>query len=348
MLGGVALASISCFGVACTYLVGDVSLDSDGGAGAAGAGGANDDDGGTGEGGAAGATPGFEGGAPEASAPDAGPATPDATAPRLPLILGHRGYASNHATIDYPENSLLSAGVALAAGADGLEIDVMKTKDDVLVMAHDDELSTLGPGQIPKTDCSGKITESVWADIAGCHTQSSSPTGHTDPLGTLEGLLRLGPMELLILDVKNDQWDIDRERTIELISEKVMAADATGYTVFMLYEAASVEQATALGHAACIKRHSLNGRSPSQLADDAFATGAWGQCANSAILSDELMTGLGGHGLEQATYLLAHDLPEDELRQLMQSYVRWNVFGLMTDMVVRARDLRNDLVPPPE
>ncbi|MBU1984691.1 glycerophosphodiester phosphodiesterase [bacterium] len=55
--------------------------------------------------------------------------------PGRPLILGHRG-----APHSAPENSLESFRIALAAGADGIELDVQITGDGVLVAHHDGSL----------------------------------------------------------------------------------------------------------------------------------------------------------------------------------------------------------------
>jgi glycerophosphoryl diester phosphodiesterase len=57
-----------------------------------------------------------------------------------PLILGHRG-SPHHAR----ENTLASFWLALKAGADGIELDVHRTADGVLVAHHDDELPTHEP-----------------------------------------------------------------------------------------------------------------------------------------------------------------------------------------------------------
>ncbi len=62
------------------------------------------------------------------------PATPP---PPLPLVVGHRG-----ARARFPENTLPALRHALASGADGVEIDVRVTADDVLVLAHDATLPT--------------------------------------------------------------------------------------------------------------------------------------------------------------------------------------------------------------
>ncbi len=57
--------------------------------------------------------------------------------PPLPLVVGHRG-----ARARFPENTLPALRHALASGADGVEVDVRVTADDVLVLAHDATLPT--------------------------------------------------------------------------------------------------------------------------------------------------------------------------------------------------------------
>jgi glycerophosphoryl diester phosphodiesterase len=57
-----------------------------------------------------------------------------------PLIFGHRG-SPRHA----PENTLESFRLALDEGADGIEVDVQRTADGILVAHHDDMLPTNEP-----------------------------------------------------------------------------------------------------------------------------------------------------------------------------------------------------------
>jgi glycerophosphoryl diester phosphodiesterase len=57
-----------------------------------------------------------------------GPRSPDPG----PLIIGHRGFAARH-----PDNSLAGVRAALAAGADGVEVDVRPCADGTWVCHHD-------------------------------------------------------------------------------------------------------------------------------------------------------------------------------------------------------------------
>lgn len=51
---------------------------------------------------------------------------------RHPLVIGHRGFPGRH-----PDNSLPGVRAALAAGADGVEVDVRRCADGVWVCHHD-------------------------------------------------------------------------------------------------------------------------------------------------------------------------------------------------------------------
>ena len=51
------------------------------------------------------------------------------------INFAHRG-----ASGDYPENTLLAFKEGIKAGANGLELDVHKTKDGKLVVIHDEDV----------------------------------------------------------------------------------------------------------------------------------------------------------------------------------------------------------------
>lgn len=53
-----------------------------------------------------------------------------------PLIIGHRG-----ASASFPENTLAAFAGAIDQGADGIELDVRRSADDVLVLHHDAQLA---------------------------------------------------------------------------------------------------------------------------------------------------------------------------------------------------------------
>jgi len=70
-----------------------------------------------------------------------------------PRIVGHRGASATH-----PENTLAAFTAAKESGADGIELDVRRTADDVLVCHHD---AHLGDGRLIRETQADELPESV-------------------------------------------------------------------------------------------------------------------------------------------------------------------------------------------
>ena len=77
--------------------------------------------------------------------------------------FGHAGMGSRSI---YPVNSFESLESCLNRGADGTEMDVQVTKDSVLVIYHNQNLSAA-------TSCSGRIKEMNWSEISECKMNSN-------------------------------------------------------------------------------------------------------------------------------------------------------------------------------
>ena len=60
-------------------------------------------------------------------------------------VTAHRGYSGR-----YPENTMLAFKKAVEAGCDEIELDVQLTKDDVVVVLHDERIdrTTDGTGYV--------------------------------------------------------------------------------------------------------------------------------------------------------------------------------------------------------
>jgi glycerophosphoryl diester phosphodiesterase len=74
--------------------------------------------------------------------------------PPRPRVFGHRGAAGVA-----PENTVPSFALAVALGADYLELDVHATRDGEIVVLHDAELDRT-------TDGHGRVCEHTWAEVA--------------------------------------------------------------------------------------------------------------------------------------------------------------------------------------
>lgn len=87
--------------------------------------------------------------------------------------IAHRGYSSL-----YPENTMLAFKKAYEAGCDGIELDVQLTKDDIIVIIHDESIDRTSNGngfikdytykELLEFDFSGKF--------AGQYGKQSIPT----------------------------------------------------------------------------------------------------------------------------------------------------------------------------
>ncbi len=70
-----------------------------------------------------------------------------------PLIIGHRGVSAY-----YPENTIVSVEAAIRLGCDMVEIDVQSSADDVLLIAHDPDLSRVASRKID-------VSELKWSEL---------------------------------------------------------------------------------------------------------------------------------------------------------------------------------------
>ncbi len=93
------------------------------------------------------------------------------------LLLGHGGMGEQ---FKYPVNSYESVEPCLRIGADGTEIDVQMSKDNVLIAFHNESLDDWA-------SCEGKIYQKLWTDIDGC--KFSSPYSSQIYIMSLENLL---------------------------------------------------------------------------------------------------------------------------------------------------------------
>ena len=93
------------------------------------------------------------------------------------INYAHRG-ASEYA----PENTLSSFYLGLSMGANGIETDVQRTKDGILVLFHDDTLDRV-------TGVSGKISDYTYAELTKFRVKNAK-TGKEDIITTMEDFLK--------------------------------------------------------------------------------------------------------------------------------------------------------------
>lgn len=127
-------------------------------------------------------------------------------------FFGHRGYSSI-----YPENTMIAFEEAVAAGACGFELDVVKSADGVLFIMHDDTVDRT-------TNGTGKCSELNWDYIqtldAGSH-KSKDFAG--EPVPSLEQVLDNFNKKncWILLEIKDGYTDIATD-VVEMITAKGM------------------------------------------------------------------------------------------------------------------------------
>lgn len=132
-----------------------------------------------------------------------------------PLIIAHRG-ASAHA----PENTLAAFKMALDMGADGIELDVMLSQDQELVVIHDDTVdrTTNGSGRVK--DFSYRILKDLDAGKAFAERFSGE---HVPTL--TEVFEQLGGKLLINVELKNyaSPFDDLTHKVIDLVESYKLA-----------------------------------------------------------------------------------------------------------------------------
>ena len=119
------------------------------------------------------------------------------------INYAHRG-ASEYA----PENTFSSFYLGLLQGANGIETDVRKTKDGVLVLFHDDTVDRV-------SDCSGKISDFTWEELKQIKIYGNSTTGFYDRIVTLREFLEKFSHYNINFAIELKGEDVERE-TLEM------------------------------------------------------------------------------------------------------------------------------------
>jgi glycerophosphoryl diester phosphodiesterase len=141
-------------------------------------------------------------------------APPATTTPR-PLVIAHRG-ASGYR----PEHTRSAYALAIAMGADAIEPDIVPTRDGVLVLRHENEISGTTDvasraefasrrttKTIDGTELTGWFTEDfTWAELSTLRSRERLPKVRVDntSFDDLDGVLRLVDLLAMLDDAERD------------------------------------------------------------------------------------------------------------------------------------------------
>jgi glycerophosphoryl diester phosphodiesterase len=138
-----------------------------------------------------------------------------------PLVFAHRGGCALG-----PENVIATFDAGLAAGADGLELDVHLSSDGVLVVHHDATLDRTTVASGPVAERSAAELVGIVADreyAAASPRSTTAPEPHSICIPTLATVLARYPDIPIIIEMKVNSEEMGRA-----LAREVQAADATG------------------------------------------------------------------------------------------------------------------------
>lgn len=131
-----------------------------------------------------------------------------------PVVMVHRGFAALA-----PENSIEACAAALDYGADGVEVDLRRTRDGVLVLFADDTLDGV-------TDGFGSVDQLTYQELARLPRNPTSNRGLARPPATFPALLDLARERNLLLHLDLKEPGLDAE-----IANLLDAAEAWDHVV---------------------------------------------------------------------------------------------------------------------
>ena len=134
------------------------------------------------------------------------------------INYAHRG-ASEYA----PENTMSSFYLGLMQGANGIETDVQRTKDGVLVLFHDDTVDRVSDG-------SGRLSDFTLAELKNLKIFGNNTCGFYDRIPTFEGFLEKFSTYDLSFAIELKGADVEKE-ALEMV-KRFGVFEKTTFTSF--------------------------------------------------------------------------------------------------------------------
>ena len=146
------------------------------------------------------------------------------------IILGHRG-----APVYERENTISSFKKAIELGADGIELDLQKSKDNYLFIYHDRVL----------IDQTSKIKEKKYLEINKIQTK--------EPLNTIEDLSKILPkIQLLNLEIKSNSFfnnNVERDVINFIKKNKIVSKTIiSSFNPMLLYKIKKTNKQIIIGY----------------------------------------------------------------------------------------------------
>lgn len=245
-----------------------------------------------------------------------------------------------------PTNTLLALQTATRDGADVLEIDVQLTKDNVLVVHHDDTLDRT-------TDLSGPVASLTWAQIVA-HDQGGAVlidkrifSGTATKVARLDDVLAALPNQIWNIEIKNNSL-IGANQTCQSIkraglTDAVLVASFHD-AVMATFRAACPQVATSMA--------------PNEIRTFVIASHLrLARFMKTPAVAVQVPVATGGFDLTDARFVAALKARNIKLHywtinapSQMEALIDAGADGLLTDFVVRGRaavDVKRRGLPAP-
>ena len=146
---------------------------------------------------------------------------------------------------------------------------------------------------------------------------------------------------LLVLDLKNDQFDIEPVRSLTVLAE-VLDEDSP-QVMLMLYQPETVRIAQEMGFEACLKQHQSVANEP-DFAEDVARLGAVAVCMHEPVTSRQTVRELHDEDIDVISYYLS-STPSTRFDRRVSELAQWGVSAIITDLVERSRNVLEPIGP---
>ena len=232
--------------------------------------------------------------------------------PRKPLVIAHRGASGT-----LPENTLPAYELAVAQGADMIEIDLHRTRDRETVVTHDEDLARLG-GR-------GEVADVDAAEIRTLDAGGGAVVPTLDEV--LDAFGVRVPFNLELKRGRHRRYD-DLEVAALTAVERRDLLDSTLFSSFDDPTLAELRSRSPEARIALL----LSARSASSPIERALALGAEAVNPSLFVVTPELVE--AAHRVGLAVFVYTVDA-EDDMRRLIDL----GVDGLFTNFPARMRAL---------
>ena len=201
----------------------------------------------------------------------------------MPLISVHRG---GKGLKGYPENCLETLKYINDSIDAIFEIDIAKTKDDVLVLMHDNTLERTSTGE-------GKITDYTFEESQNFNLE--------DDFGNVTKFKIPLFKDVLVWAKKNDvvlTLDIKRGVDVERIVELIRAVEAEDVSVIITYDLKQAEPANAIAPELLLSVSARNNQEVEWLLHSGIPAENMIAFTGTRLSADSLYTKIHGYGIK--------------------------------------------------